>query len=96
MLTNRQKRHLQALAHHRKPVIIVGANGLSEAVMKEMERALDHHELIKVRLNAADRERRSVMITQIGQALEAELVQCVGHVATWFRSNPEIKRIELP
>ncbi len=96
MLTNRQKRHLQALAHDRKPVIIVGANGLNEAVMDEMERALSHHELIKIRINAADREARAAMITQIGQTLDADVVQRVGHVATLFRRNREASRIQLP
>lgn len=96
MLTNPQKRHLKALAHERKPVVIVGAGGLSTAVLGELERALSHHELIKVRLNAADREARAAMITQIGQTLDAELVQRVGHVITLFRHNPEAPRVQLP
>ena len=54
-LTNPQKRQLKALAHPRKPVVIIGDNGLTDAVMQEIEIALDHHELIKIRVNAEDR-----------------------------------------
>ena len=96
MLDNRQKRYLKALAHDRKPVVIVGDKGLTSAVVNEIHLALDHHELIKVRLNAKDRETRAQMITQLCQILEAELVQRVGHVAALFRRNPQASRIQLP
>lgn len=96
MLSNPQKRHLKALAHSRKPVVIVGADGLTEAVLTEIERAITHHELLKVRINAADRTEREAMIAQICQILGAEQVQRLGHVATLFRRNPEKSRISLP
>jgi RNA-binding protein len=96
MLNNNQKRHLRSLAHSRKPVIIVGDNGLTLAVLSEAGRALTHHELIKIRLNAADREIRAGMIERLCKTLQAELVQRVGHTATLFRRNPEAPRIQLP
>ncbi|MEI2784083.1 MAG: ribosome assembly RNA-binding protein YhbY [Candidatus Competibacter sp.] len=95
-LTNPQKRHLKALAHHRKPVVIVGDGGLTPAVMHEILLALDHHELIKIRVNAEDREAREAMIAAICAGSEAALVQRVGHIATLFRRNHEAPRIELP
>ena len=95
-LTSPQKRHLKALAHPRKPVVIVGDNGVTPAVLHEILLALDHHELIKVRVNAKDRETREAMIEEICATTEAALVQRVGHIATLFRRNPEAPRIEWP
>jgi RNA-binding protein len=96
MLTQLQKRHLKALAHSRKPVVIIGGNGLTPAVLAEIDTALAHHELIKIRVNAADREQRERWIAELCAALASEQVQRVGHVATLFRRNPEARRVELP
>ncbi|HHW77365.1 MAG TPA: ribosome assembly RNA-binding protein YhbY [Xanthomonadaceae bacterium] len=95
-LTNPQKRHLKTLAHHRKPVVIVGDSGVTPAVLHEILLALDHHELIKIRVNAEDRATRETMIAEICAASEATLIQRVGHIATLFRRNPEAPRVELP
>ena len=96
ILTNSQKRHLKALAHHRKPVVIIGDNGITPAVIHEILLALDHHELIKVRVNAEDRQAREAMIAEICAATDAALVQRIGHIATLFRQNHERPHIELP
>lgn len=96
MLNDKQKRHLKALAHDRKPIVIVGANGLTEAVLAELEGALTYHELVKVRVNAEDRETREAMIELMCEAAHADFVQRVGHVATLFRRNAEKPRIVLP
>lgn len=96
MLNNVQKRHLKSLAHTRKVVIIIGSNGLTPAVLAEVDGALTHHELLKVRVNAADRAARRSLIAQLCLALGAELVQQVGHIATLFRRNAEAPRLQLP
>jgi RNA-binding protein len=95
-LTPPQKRHLKALAHHRKPIVIIGESGVTPASLQEIARALAHHELIKVRVNAVDREAREIRIAAICAATDAALVQKIGHVATLFRRNPEAPRIDLP
>ena len=94
-LTNPQKRQLKALAHPRKPVVIIGDNGLTDAVMQEIEIALDHHELIKIRVNAEDRAARDGMILEICAATSAAQIQRIGHIATLFRRNHESPRIAL-
>ncbi|HNW77644.1 MAG TPA: ribosome assembly RNA-binding protein YhbY [Candidatus Competibacteraceae bacterium] len=94
-LTNPQKRQLKALAHPRKPVVIIGDNGLTDAVMQEIEIALDHHELIKIRVNAEDRAARDSMILEICAATSAAQIQRIGHIATLFRRNHEAPRIAL-
>jgi RNA-binding protein len=95
-LTDPQKRYLKALAHHRKPIVIIGDSGATPTVLQEIARALAHHELIKVRVNAEDRESREARIAAICAATDAVLVQRIGHVATLFRRNPEAPRIDLP
>ena len=93
-LTNPQKRHLKTLAHARKPIVIIGDNGVTPAVLHEILLALDHHELIKIRVNAEDRAAREAMIEGICATSGALLVQRIGHIATLFRRNPEAPRIE--
>lgn len=95
-LTNSQKRHLKTLAHARKPIVIIGNNGVTPAVLHEILLALDYHELIKIRVNAQDRAAREAMIEEICAASKATLLQRIGHIATLFRRNPEAPRIEWP
>ena len=94
-LTAQQKRQLRQLGHHLKPVVIVGQAGLTQNVLVETEAALAHHELLKIRLNAADRNQRKQMITRICSELEADLVGAIGHIALIFRRNPEKSKIPL-
>lgn len=84
-LTEKQKRHLRKLAHPRKPVVIIGENGLSDAVLNEIDLTLAHHELIKVRVNAEDREARAAMIETMCERTGAVLVQRIGHIAVVYR-----------
>lgn len=95
-LTHPQKRYLKTLAHARKPIVIIGDHGLTPAVLHEILLALDHHELVKVRVNAEDRVQRDALIEAVCAASEATLVQRVGHIATLFRRNVEAPRIEWP
>ena len=76
-------------------MVIVGQAGLTEAILTETDSALSHHELLKVRLNAADRQERSEMITRLCDELGAELVNSIGHIALLFRRNPDKPRVSL-
>lgn len=96
MLDDRQIKYLRTLAHARKPVVMLGRHGLTEAVLEEIRAALDHHELIKVKVAAGDRTQREATIQRICEETAAQLVQRVGHVATLFRHNPEKPRVHLP
>lgn len=87
MLDKHQKQRLRALAHDRKPVVIIGDKGLTESVLAELEAAITHHELVKVRVNASERDARDACIATMVERLGAELVQRIGHVATLFRRN---------
>jgi len=94
-LTARQKSHLKSLCHSLKPVVIVGQKGLQENVLNEIELALDHHELIKIKLGA-DRETHKQFISDIGARTGAELVQSIGQTASFYRRNSEAPVIRLP
>jgi RNA-binding protein len=95
-LTASQKRHLRSLAHALKPVILVGGKGVSEAVLAELDLALERHELLKVKVAAEDRDERDAWIEQLAERAEAALVQRVGHVATLYRASREKPEIVLP
>ena len=94
-LTDQQKKHLRRLGHELKPVVMVGESGLTEAVLKEVEQALDYHELIKVRVRLPDRKDRDSAIALICDATQAQLVVRIGHVALLFRRNEQKPRIKL-
>jgi RNA-binding protein len=95
-LSEPQKRALKAQAHHLKPVVIVGQQGLTEAVLNEIALALDHHELIKVKINAGERQERDAMIQAITKDCQAIIIHRIGHVAIFYRRNEKKPRIELP
>jgi RNA-binding protein len=83
------KKFLKARAHALKPVVITGQHGITSSVLNEINLALDHHELIKVRVNAADREERAELVEEIVRATEAVVIQAIGHVITIYRKNPD-------
>ena len=83
-----QKKNLRGQAHHLKPLVTVADKGLSETVVAEIERALDDHELIKVKLRG-DREARKAWALNIAATCKAELIQTIGQVACFYRKHPE-------
>jgi RNA-binding protein len=88
-LTTKYKQQLKAKAHYLKPIILIGQHGLTEAVKKETDRALQDHELIKVRIRMEDREVRRALFTDICESLQAELVQLVGSIGVLYRKNED-------
>lgn len=92
-LGKKQLQHLRQLAHDIKPVIIVGNKGLTENVIEEVKLALEHHELIKVRINAGDREARTAMTEKIKTECHAEMVISVGHIVGLYKEAKEPKII---
>ncbi|MET0292654.1 MAG: ribosome assembly RNA-binding protein YhbY [Steroidobacteraceae bacterium] len=95
-LTEKQRRHLKGLAHHLNPVIRVGNAGISPSVVAETVRALNDHELIKVKVVAADRDDRDAAIGLLASESGASLVVRIGHVAILYKAHPDRPRILLP
>ncbi|WP_237055271.1 ribosome assembly RNA-binding protein YhbY [Microbulbifer sediminum] len=90
-LTAERKKSLRSLGHNLKPVVTVAGKGLSEGVMEEIDRALNDHELIKVKLMVADRDLRHQVIGELCEQSGAELVQEIGKIALIFRAAEKPK-----
>ena len=84
-LSNKQKQFLKAKAHELKPIILLGGNGLTEGVMAEIDLALEHHELIKVKIAGEDRDARAATIDAIVEATGAESVQKIGKIVLLYK-----------
>ncbi len=94
-LSARQRKHLKALAHHRKPVVQVGNAGVTTAVIREIAQALDVHELLKIRLPGVERDARHTLLEKICEATVAEAVQEIGRMAVIYRRAKK-PRLKLP
>lgn len=94
-LTNKQKQFLKSKAHDLKPVILLGGNGLTEGVVAEIENALNHHELIKIKVPGEDREQKVLIMDAIIRETKAEKIQVIGKILVLFRQT-EDKKIQLP
>ncbi len=86
-LTEQQKKRLRGLGHKLKPVVTIGAGGLSEALLEEFTRSLDHHELMKLKVNLGDRNERDAAIQVVCDHSGAQLIQRVGNVGLLFRKK---------
>lgn len=94
-LHNKQKQYLKGLAHPLKPVVMLGNNGLTEGVLAEIEQALEHHELIKVKIAAEDRETKTLIADAIVRETGACKVQVIGSTLILYHPSKE-RRIKLP
>ena len=94
MLTSKHRAFLQALAHDKKPVILLGHKGVTDAVVKETQQALLTHELIKARLHddGTLEEDATALATRAG----AEVVARLGRVVVLYKAHPERPKIKLP
>lgn len=96
MLSKTQIKFLRKLAHELNPVILLGQHGFTEAVLNELKIALDHHELVKIKLSGSDRDQRDALIADICEQSQSEVVQAIGKTVTVFRRNNKNPVIELP
>ncbi|HUL56413.1 MAG TPA: ribosome assembly RNA-binding protein YhbY [Usitatibacter sp.] len=87
-LSPTRRSELRAAAHALSPVVIIGDKGLTETVVKEIDRSLKAHELIKVRAATDDRKARTEWMKAICEQLGAEPVQEIGKVLVIYRENP--------
>ena len=95
-LSESQKKFLRGMGHQLKPVITVGSAGLTEPVLKEFDSSITHHELIKVRVRAGDRNVRDEIIARLCEQNAAHLVTRIGNVALIYRKNTDSPKIPLP
>ncbi len=96
LLTSTQRKRLRGLAHDLHPVVQIGKSGLTDAVIAELDRALDDHELIKVRF-LAGKEAKAELVAEAVARLDCAEAGRVGHVAILYRQqrDPEKRRVPL-
>jgi len=94
-LNKKQINHLKGLAHSLKPVVLLGNNGLTEAVVAEIDYSLNHHELIKIKIPTDDRETKSLIVDAICRETNAIKIQLIGKTLIIYRQGEE-KKISIP
>jgi RNA-binding protein len=88
-LTPEQRRALRATAHHLHPVVTIAGKGLADSVIKEIDRSLGAHELIKVKLQGVERDDRDALLSEICERLACAPVQHIGNILILWREKPE-------
>ncbi len=96
-LSTDRKKALRTIGHKLNPIVTVAGNGLTENVLMEINRALEDHELIKVKYSVGDRELKQELIEQTLQSCRATLVQSIGNIALLLRAakEPDPKKSNL-
>ena len=96
-LSIQERKRLRRIGHALNPVVMLGNNGLSESVIEEAQRALNDHELIKVKVLGEDREARAAMIESLAETTKAQVVQKIGKVVLLFKKaakpNPNLSNL---
>ncbi len=95
-LTAAQIRFLRGQAHDLKAILQVGGKGLTDPVLAELDGALEHHELVKVKITAEDRVARDDIVAELAGRSGASLVQRIGNVAVLYRPSTGKRQIVLP
>jgi len=94
-LNKKQIQYLKGVAHPLKPVVLLGNNGLTEAVVAEIDYALGHHELIKVKIPTDDKETKSLIVEAICRETNGTKIQVIGKTLIIYRQSEE-KKIRIP
>jgi len=91
------KKHLRRLGHNLKPVVTIATKGLTDTVNAEIDRALNDHELIKIKVAVGDRIAKKSVSEDICDSHRAELIQSIGHMLLIFRAakkpNPKLSNL---
>lgn len=94
-----QKKYLRGLAHSLKPVVFIGQNGITGAVEKSINEALDAHELIKLKfLDFKKKEQKDQIAKGVEERTDSQMVGMIGHIAIFFRQHRDVtkRRIRPP
>jgi RNA-binding protein len=86
MLNQKDKKRFRAIGHHLVPAVTIAGNGLSETVFSELTRAINDHELIKIKVLTGDRDERKTTIADIQKKLGVDIIQTIGKVAVIYRA----------
>lgn len=93
-LTPAQRKEQRGLAHHLDPVVLIGSDGLTDAVRKEVDLALNAHGLVKVRMFSDSRPDREAALVSLADTLSAASIQHIGKLLVLWRPLPEKPKVE--
>jgi RNA-binding protein len=94
-LNKKQIQYLKGVAHPLKPVVMLGNNGLTEAVVAEIDYSLNHHELIKIKIPTDDRDNKALIVEAICRETNGTKIQVIGKTLVLYRQSEE-KKIRIP
>ena len=94
-ITSFTRKKYRQIGHHLRPIVTAGNSGITGGVIDEMQRALDDHELIKVKLNIEKKSERAREVQVLSTALNAHLIQLIGKNALLYKKNPNAKSSSL-
>ena len=96
-LKGSQRKYLRSQAHHLKPLVIIGRNGINQQVIGSVDLALKDHELIKVKFGEFKDAKKEIS-GEIAQATKSEVVGIIGNIAIFYRQHPqtEKRKIKIP
>ena len=96
-LKGSQRKYLRSQAHHLKPLVLIGRNGINKQVMSSVDLALKDHELIKVKFGEFKDAKKEIS-AEIAQATKSELIGIIGNIAIFYRQHaePEKRKIKIP
>lgn len=96
-LTPEQKKQFRTIGHKLHPLVTVAGKGLTENIQLEVDRALEDHELIKVKFAVGDRDIKKQLIQTLSEIVEAEIVQEIGNIVLLYRAatepNPKLSNL---
>jgi RNA-binding protein len=95
-LSEKQKKHLRRLAHPLSPVVMLGNAGLTLGVVKELDRALEDHELVKVSARVGERSARDTALDEMAKQTSSEIVQRIGNIGVFYRRSKDVPKILIP
>ena len=99
-LSPANKKHMRTIGHSLNPIVTVATKGLTDSVIAEIDRALNDHELIKVKLSVGDRDLKKQAIIDICEKVNGEAIQIIGHILLIYRKadkpNPKLSNLLKP
>ena len=97
LISNQQKKHFKAIGHNLRPVVTISHKGLTDSLGHEIDRALNDHELIKIKINTRKREVRREITSKICEQHNAECIQSIGYISLVYRAskitNPKLSNL---
>jgi len=96
VLNERQKKYLRRLGHDLHPIVLVGQRGMNPGVVEELKLALEHHELVKLRVRAGSREDRDAILAELASQSGSEFIFRIGNVGLFYKKNRTLQKLLLP